>query len=227
MQCVQLKTSFQDQGGDVMNGQADMVMMMDDVDDAEPTEAQSSPQDGRNLELVTSRAAVTPSPIVKAALSLYKVQQSIYLLDFQRVEVSDIFAFNVSIEYDHHVCSQGDAFGFMKLCSLIVTELKNLSAASRAQQQASLAAQAQQQAQQILASGQQTPSQPAAQSAPAQLQPQLTAQSQPQQLSGSSGRANNAVPGSNTAGTSFRPPPGSTGMSLQERIAREREGATR
>ena len=49
---------------------------------------------------------------VKIALSLYKVQQNIYLLDFQRVE--------------------GDAFGFMKLCALIITELKNLSAASRA-----------------------------------------------------------------------------------------------
>eukprot|EP00601_Ochromonadales_sp_CCMP2298_P010920 CAMPEP_0173249996 /NCGR_PEP_ID=MMETSP1142-20121109/19344_1 /TAXON_ID=483371 /ORGANISM="non described non described, Strain CCMP2298" /LENGTH=662 /DNA_ID=CAMNT_0014182715 /DNA_START=241 /DNA_END=2229 /DNA_ORIENTATION=+ len=48
---------------------------------------------------------------VKIAMSLYKVQQSIYLLDFQRVE--------------------GDAFGFMKLCAFIVTELKNLSAASR------------------------------------------------------------------------------------------------
>lgn len=27
---------------------------------------------------------------------------------------------------------QGDAFGFMKLCAFIITELKNLSAASRA-----------------------------------------------------------------------------------------------
>lgn len=30
----------------------------------------------------------TPDPKVKIALSLYKVQQNIYLLDFQRVEVS-------------------------------------------------------------------------------------------------------------------------------------------
>lgn len=29
---------------------------------------------------------------------------------------------------------QGDAFGFMKLCAFIITELKNLSAASRASQ---------------------------------------------------------------------------------------------
>ena len=48
---------------------------------------------------------------VKIALSLYKVQQSIYLLDFQRIE--------------------GDTFGFMKLCAMIITVLKNLSAASR------------------------------------------------------------------------------------------------
>jgi len=48
---------------------------------------------------------------VKIALSLYKVQQNIYLLDFQRID--------------------GDVFGFMKLCALIITELKNLSAASR------------------------------------------------------------------------------------------------
>ena len=35
---------------------------------------------------------------------------------------------------DTHHCvhvSQGDIFGFMKLCSLIITELKNLSTASR------------------------------------------------------------------------------------------------
>lgn len=51
---------------------------------------------------------------VKVALSLYRVQQNIYLLDFQRIE--------------------GDAFGFMKTCAMIITELKNLSAASRAMQ---------------------------------------------------------------------------------------------
>ena len=52
---------------------------------------------------------------VKIALSLYKVQQSIYLLDFQRVE--------------------GDSFGFMKLCALIITELKSLSAANKSSSQ--------------------------------------------------------------------------------------------
>ena len=48
----------------------------------------------------------------KIALSLYKVQQNIYLLDFQRVE--------------------GDVLGFMRLCALVIAELKNLSAANRA-----------------------------------------------------------------------------------------------
>jgi len=41
----------------------------------------------------------------------FQVQQSIYLLDFQRVE--------------------GDAFSFMNLSALIITQLKTLSAASR------------------------------------------------------------------------------------------------
>lgn len=49
--------------------------------------------------------------VVKVALSLYNVQQHIYLLDFQR--------------------SEGDAFSFMKICAMIITELKNLAQASR------------------------------------------------------------------------------------------------
>eukprot|EP01040_Poterioochromonas_malhamensis_P009687 gene9687-10521_t len=48
---------------------------------------------------------------IRTALSLYKVQQNLYLLDFQRVE--------------------GDSFGFMKLCAFIINELKNMSSASR------------------------------------------------------------------------------------------------
>lgn len=32
----------------------------------------------------------------------------------------------------YYMLLQGDAFGFMKLCAFIITELKNLSAASRA-----------------------------------------------------------------------------------------------
>lgn len=60
---------------------------------------------------------------IKIGLTLYKVQQNIYLLDFQKMT--------------------GDAFSFMALCANIITELKTLSAASRqqAQQQALLAQQ--------------------------------------------------------------------------------------
>ena len=57
---------------------------------------------------------------IKIGLTLYKVQQSIYLLDFQKMT--------------------GDAFSFMTLCANIITELKTLSAASK-QQQALLAQQ--------------------------------------------------------------------------------------
>ena len=63
---------------------------------------------------------------IKIGLTLYKVQQHIYLLDFQKMT--------------------GDAFSFMTLCANIITELKTLSAASRqAQQQALYLAQQQQQ----------------------------------------------------------------------------------
>lgn len=71
---------------------------------------------------------------VKIGLTLYKVQQSIYLLDFQKMT--------------------GDAFSFMTLCASIITELKTLSAASR--QQALLAQQQQEQQQQQVAAQQQT-----------------------------------------------------------------------
>uniref|UniRef100_A0A7S2YEB4 non-specific serine/threonine protein kinase n=1 Tax=Entomoneis paludosa TaxID=265537 RepID=A0A7S2YEB4_9STRA len=60
---------------------------------------------------------------IKIGLTLYKVQQNIYLLDFQKMT--------------------GDAFSFMTLCANIITELKTLSAASK--QQALLAQQQQQQ----------------------------------------------------------------------------------
>ena len=77
---------------------------------------------------------------IKIGLTLYKVQQSIYLLDFQKMT--------------------GDAFSFMTLCANIITELKTLSAASKqqqallAQQQATAAA-AQQQAAIAAAGGRQ------------------------------------------------------------------------
>jgi 5'-AMP-activated protein kinase, catalytic alpha subunit len=67
---------------------------------------------------------------IKIGLTLYKVQQNIYLLDFQK--------------------KTGDAFSFMTLCANIITELKTLSAASKQQQlfQQQQAAAAQQQAMQ-------------------------------------------------------------------------------
>ena len=46
---------------------------------------------------------------VKVGLQLYKVQQNIYLLDFQKID--------------------GDAFSFMHLCARIISALKTLSAA--------------------------------------------------------------------------------------------------
>lgn len=72
----------------------------------------------------------TPEYAIKIGLTLYKVQQNIYLLDFQK--------------------KTGDAFSFMTLCANIITELKTLSAASKQQQllqqQQAAAAAAQQQA---------------------------------------------------------------------------------
>lgn len=57
----------------------------------------------------------TPEYCIKIGLTLYKVQQNIYLLDFQKMT--------------------GDAFSFMTLCANIITELKTLSAANKKQQQ--------------------------------------------------------------------------------------------
>jgi 5'-AMP-activated protein kinase, catalytic alpha subunit len=48
-----------------------------------------------------------PQEVVKIGLQLYKVQQHIYLLDFQRLD--------------------GNAFTYMNLCARIITELKTLS----------------------------------------------------------------------------------------------------
>jgi len=75
----------------------------------------------------------TPEYCVKIGLTLYKVQQNIYLLDFQKMT--------------------GDAFSFMTLCANIITELKTLSAASRLQQQQQQALMAQQQAAAAAAAG--------------------------------------------------------------------------
>mmetsp|Transcript_54757 Transcript_54757/g.110075 ORF Transcript_54757/g.110075 Transcript_54757/m.110075 type:complete len:629 (+) Transcript_54757:212-2098(+) len=77
---------------------------------------------------------------IKIFLSLYKVQASIYLLDFQKME--------------------GNPMDFMTLCARIITELKALSQASRQHQlaQQQLAAQ-HQQAQQRVSMSQQPPHQ--------------------------------------------------------------------
>jgi 5'-AMP-activated protein kinase catalytic alpha subunit len=53
----------------------------------------------------------TPEYCITIGLTLYKVQQNIYLLDFQKIA--------------------GDPFSFMTLCANIITELKTLSAASK------------------------------------------------------------------------------------------------
>ena len=78
----------------------------------------------------------TPDYCIKIGLTLYKVQQNIYLLDFQKMT--------------------GDSFSFMTLCANIITELKTLSAASKqllAQQRAMAAQHAAMQQQQAGAGG--------------------------------------------------------------------------
>ena len=87
---------------------------------------------GEDGHQVTVPNLSTENYSIKIGLTLYKVQQNIYLLDFQK--------------------KTGDAFSFMTLCANIITELKTLSAASRQQQllqqQQAAAAAAQQQAMQ-------------------------------------------------------------------------------
>mmetsp|Transcript_16373 Transcript_16373/g.25442 ORF Transcript_16373/g.25442 Transcript_16373/m.25442 type:complete len:726 (+) Transcript_16373:695-2872(+) len=90
----------------------------------------------------------TPEYCVKIGLTLYKVQQNIYLLDFQKMT--------------------GDAFSFMTLCANIITELKTLSAASRLQQQQQQALMAQQQAAAAAAGGLQPRGVPGYQQKPGQ-----------------------------------------------------------
>lgn len=103
------------------------------------------PNESKTKCMGTSNAVSVPDLstkeyCIKIGLTLYKVQQSIYLLDFQKMT--------------------GDAFSFMTLCANIITELKTLSAASKqqqallAQQQAAAAA-AQQQAVLAAAGGRQ------------------------------------------------------------------------
>eukprot|EP00984_Skeletonema_dohrnii_P012491 scaffold5076_cov123-Skeletonema_dohrnii-CCMP3373.AAC.10 len=110
-----------DSGGDSMNIDEDGKRS----DGDRLTKCVGTNEDARVPDLSTKDYCI------KIGLTLYKVQQSIYLLDFQKMT--------------------GDAFSFMTLCANIITELKTLSAASKqqqallAQQQAAAAA-AQQQA---------------------------------------------------------------------------------
>lgn len=115
-------------------GNADMNI--DDDDEKSPCESKIKCLG--TVEDVLVPDLSTKDYCIKVGLTLYKVQQSIYLLDFQKMT--------------------GDAFSFMTLCANIITELKTLSAASKqqqallAQQQAAAAA-AQQQAAMAAAGG--------------------------------------------------------------------------
>jgi len=110
-------------------GGADSDMNIDDDGKQRPTKNKTKCI--RTTDTISVPDLITKGYCIKCGLMLYKVQQSIYLLDFQKMT--------------------GDAFSFMTLCASIITELKTLSAASRqqqallAQQQAAAAA-AQQQA---------------------------------------------------------------------------------
>merc|ERR1711862_515995 len=100
----------------------DMLIERDEIDATMPS-SDTSPSkmqviSGDNGHFITLPNLCMPEYNIKIGLTLYKVQQNIYLLDFQKMT--------------------GDAFSFMTLCANIITELKTLSAASK-QQQALLA----------------------------------------------------------------------------------------
>ena len=106
----------------VMQTDGDMAM---DVDKVLP-EGDMKVLSGADGHSVPVPNLSTADYCIKIGLTLYKVQQNIYLLDFQKMT--------------------GDPFSFMTLCANIITELKTLSAASKQQQQ-----QQQQQQQAMLA----------------------------------------------------------------------------
>jgi len=100
---------------------ADMVIERDEIDTNISSDNSPSKMrviSGENGQFITLPNLCMPEYYIKIGLTLYKVQQNIYLLDFQKMT--------------------GDAFSFMTLCANIITELKTLSAASK-QQQALLA----------------------------------------------------------------------------------------
>lgn len=107
----------------------EMAIDGDENDDkTNPVECKMEVISGSEGQFVSVPNLCTPDYCIKIVLTLYKVQQSIYLLDFQKMT--------------------GDAFSFMTLCANIITELKTLSAASKAAaaQQAQAVAAAQNQA---------------------------------------------------------------------------------
>ena len=96
----------------------DMSIAMDSVateTTLPPPPSPSHSDPGSEGETKKSPGSARAKGRCKVALSLYKVQQSIYLLDFQRVE--------------------GCPFSFMNIASGIIGELKRLSALAKKQQQ--------------------------------------------------------------------------------------------
>ena len=81
-----------------------------------PAESKYAPMEilsGKTGKVIEPQDLTSPDYYIKIHLALYKVQQSIYLLDFQKIH--------------------GDGFSFMSLCANIITELKTLSAANKQQ----------------------------------------------------------------------------------------------
>jgi serine/threonine protein kinase len=132
-----------------VRGQSDISMEMDvdggnskDLQKSSPQQHTAGAADG-SMQVISQKEGQfvrvpnlsTENYSIKIGLTLYKVQQNIYLLDFQKMT--------------------GDAFSFMTLCANIITELKTLSAASKQVQQQALYMVQQQQAQQQAVAAQQ------------------------------------------------------------------------
>lgn len=103
------------------DGSMDVAMDVDAKDRKSAVQAKMKVISGDDGHLARVPNLAMHDYSIKIGLTLYKVQQNIYLLDFQKVT--------------------GDAFSFMTLCANIITELKTLSAASKHAQQALLAQQ--------------------------------------------------------------------------------------
>jgi serine/threonine protein kinase len=103
------------------DGSMDVAMDVDSKDKKSTVQAKMTVIAGDDGHLARVPNLAMHDYSIKIGLTLYKVQQNIYLLDFQKVT--------------------GDAFSFMTLCANIITELKTLSAASKQAQQALMAQQ--------------------------------------------------------------------------------------